>query len=159
MYNWPPFTHSIKLVMNRSGRHIKDLHKNKVHFITIRCILYYTDSLQDIFNNVIPSTPGSAKCSFPLEFSYQNYVYIYHVPVHATCLSYFITVSVGSLSPSSGESLGETRATVNALGKERWVGDSRLGESASSCSKFRNVSKGLADPIDPIIFTDAILGS
>jgi len=58
--------------------------------------------------------PGSAKCSFPLKFSYQNYVYIYHIPVHATCLSYLIT---GSLSPSSSESVGETGATVNTLGK------------------------------------------
>ena len=42
---------------------------------------------------------------------------------------------------------------MNALGKQRRAGDSRLGESASSCSKFRNVSKGLADQKDPIIFT------
>jgi len=28
--------------------------------------------------------PGSAKCSFPLKFSYQHYVYIYHIPVHGT---------------------------------------------------------------------------
>jgi hypothetical protein len=79
--------------------------------------------------------------------------------VYATCLSYLITLSDGSLSPSSGESVGETRATVNALGKQRRAGGSRLGEGASSCIKFRNVSKGLADPMDPIIFTDAILGS
>ena len=100
--------------------------------------------------------PGSAKCSFPLKFSYQNYVYIYHIPVHATCLSYLIT---GSLSPSSSESVGETGATVNTLGKGGRPVGSRLREGASSCSKFRNVSKSLADPIDPIIFTDAILGS
>jgi len=39
------------------------------------------------------------------------------------------------------------------------AGGSRLGEGPSSCSKFRNFSKGLTDPMDPIIFTDAILGS
>ena len=59
------------------------------------------------FNNVIPSTPGFAKCSFPLKFSCQNYVYIYYVSMHATCLCCLITVSAGSLPPSSGESVGE----------------------------------------------------
>jgi hypothetical protein len=45
--------------------------------------------------------------------------------VHATCLSYLITVSDGSLSPSSGESAGETRVAVNALGKQRPAGGRR----------------------------------
>ena len=48
---------------------------------------------------------------------------------------------------------------MNALGKQGLAGGSRLREGASSCSKFRDVSKGLADPMDTIISTDAIFGS